>query len=89
VEAIILGIVIFGVIHAFLYRWLSPAWPSGTIPRGSRLASLIFLVAFLFWEFFTPSNQLGEPLPLMALELLFWALIALADGICIAAIMER
>jgi hypothetical protein len=86
---IIIGIIIFGVIHAFLYRWLSPAWPSGTIARGLRLGCLIFVLAFLFWEFFTPFNQFGEPLTLIALELLFWALIALADGICIAAIMER
>ncbi len=24
---IIVGIVLFGVIQAFVYRWLSPAWP--------------------------------------------------------------
>jgi hypothetical protein len=46
-------------------------------------------MTFLFWEFFTPFNQLGEPLGLIALELVFWALIALADGFAISAIMER
>lgn len=86
---IILGLIVFGVIHAFLYRWLSSAWAPGTIARGLRLACLVFFVAFLFWEFFTPFNQFGEPLPLIGLELFFWALIALADGISIAAIMER
>jgi len=86
---IILGITLFGVFHAFVYRWISSAWVPGTIARGLRLACLIFVVAFLFWEFFTPFNQFGEPLPLIALELFFWALIALADGIAIAAVMER
>jgi hypothetical protein len=86
---IIIGIVFFGVIHAFIYRWLSPAWPTGVLRRGLRMASLIFLLVFLFWEFFTPFNLFGEPLPLIGLELVFWALIALADGLAIAIVMER
>lgn len=86
---IIAGILFFGVIHAFIYRWLSAAWPAGVLPRGIRMASLLFLLVFLFWEFFTPFNQFGEPLPLIGLELIFWALIAIADGLAIAVIMER
>jgi hypothetical protein len=46
-------------------------------------------MTFLFWEFFTPFNQFGEPLPLLALELSFWALIALAEAFTIAFVMER
>jgi hypothetical protein len=86
---IIVGIVLFGIIHAFAYRWLSAGWPSGVLRRGARMASLIFLLVFLFWEFFTPFNLFGEPLPLIGLELFFWALIALADGLAIAIVMER
>jgi hypothetical protein len=86
---IIIGIILFGVIHAFIYRWLSAAWPSGVLERGLRMAGLIFLLVFLFWEFFTPFNLFGEPLPLIGLELLFWALIALADGLAIAVVMEK
>jgi hypothetical protein len=86
---IIVGIILFGVIHAFVYRWLSPAWPSGVLRRGLRMAGLIFLLVFLFWEFFTPFNLFGEPLLLIGLELVFWALIALADGLAIAIVMER
>lgn len=44
---------------------------------------------YLFWEFFAPFNQFGEPLPLIALELSFWALIALAWAFAIAFVMER
>ena len=86
---IIFGIVLFGIVHAFMYRWLSASWQSGILRRGVRMALTIFLLVFLFWEFFTPFNQFGEPLPLIGLELLFWALIALADGLSIAFIMER
>ena len=86
---IIIGLILLGIVHAYLYRWLSPAWPAGTVKRALSLALLVFLMTFLFWEFFTPFNQFGEPLKLIALELLFWALIALADAFAIAAIMER
>ena len=74
-----------GIIHAYLYRWISPAWPTGTVRSGISFA----LVTFLFWEFFTPFNLSGEPLGLIALELCFWAVIALADGFVISAIMDR
>jgi hypothetical protein len=84
---IIAGIVLFGIIHAYLFRWLSPAWSGGVIKQGFKFALLVFLMTFLFWEFFTPFNLFGEPLGLIALELLFWACIALADGLAISAII--
>lgn len=86
---IILGIITFGIVHAYLYRWLCPAWSAGILRRGLSLGLLVFVTSFLFWEFFTPYNQFGEPLRLIALELIFWCLIALADGFAISAIMER
>jgi len=86
---IILGIIGFGIVHAYLYRWLCPSWPAGVDKRALRFALLVFVMTFLFWEFFTPFNQFGEPLGLIAIELVFWGLIALADGFAITAIMER
>ena len=88
-QPIIVGMVLFGIGHAFIYRWLSVAWPQGILPRALRFAGLLFFMTFLFWEFFTPFNQFGEPLPLVALELSFWALIAIAEAFAIAFIMER
>ncbi len=86
---IILGLVVFGLAHAYLYRWLSAAWSPGIVSRGLSFSLLVFVMTFLFWEFFTPFNQFGEPLRLIALELIFWALIAMADGFTLSAIMER
>jgi hypothetical protein len=86
---IILGIVGFGIIHAYLFRWLSPSWPRSVAKRAIRFASLVFLMTFLFWEFFTPFNQFGEPIYLIALELVFWAFIAFADGFAISMIMRE
>jgi hypothetical protein len=86
---IILGLMLFGIGHAFIYRSVASAWPAGVLPRALRMSVLIFFMTFLFWEFFTPFNQFGEPLPLIALELSFWAVIATAEGIAIAWVMER
>lgn len=83
------GLVLFGIGHAFIYRWLSVAWPPGVLPRALRFAGLLFFMIFVFWEFFTPFNQFGEPLALVALELVFWGLIALAEALAIAAVTER
>jgi hypothetical protein len=85
---IITGLVLFAVVHAFIYRWLAPGWAPGIPARALRLAALVFLLSFVFWEFFTPFNQFGEPLALIALELTFWAAIALTEGWAITAVME-
>ena len=85
---IVLGLIAFGIGHAFIYWWLSVGWPRGIATRALRFAGLLFFMSFLFWEFFTPFNQFGEPLPLVALELSFWGLIALAEAFAIALVME-
>ena len=86
---IISGIILFGIAHAYVFRWVAPSWPGGIVNRGVRFSFLVFVMTFLFWEFFTPFNMFGEPLQLIALELFFWACIALADGMAIAAILEK
>jgi len=87
--AIILGIIGFGIIHAYLFRWFAASWPRGVAKRAIRFTCLVFLMTFLFWEFFTPFNQFGEPLFLIALELVFWAFVALVDGFAISTIMRE
>lgn len=86
---IIIGMVLFGIMHAFIYRSIAAAWPPGVWPRALRFAGLVFIMTFAFWEFFTPFNQFGEPLPLIALELLFWAIIAICEAFAITLILER
>lgn len=85
---IILGLMAFGILHAAVYQSIAETWPAGVIPRAFRMAALLFALSFAFWEFFTPFNQFGEPLPLILLELSFWAVIALAEGLTLAALLE-
>jgi len=85
---VIIGLILFAIGHAFVYDWLSPALPHGIKARTLRMAFLLFFLSFLFWEFFTPFNQFGEPALLIGLQLLFWAVIAIAEAFAIAAVLE-
>lgn len=85
---IILGLLLFGFIHATVYQSIAQAWPEGVIPRATRFAGLLFGISYLFWEFFTPFNLFGEPILLIALELVFWAIIASVEAFSIAVIYE-
>lgn len=85
---IIIGLILFGIGHAFIYQWLAPAWPPKIKARAWRMAALIFFLSFLFWEFFTPFNQFGEPPQLIGLELIFWATIAIGESFVIAIVSE-
>ncbi|MCA3593070.1 MAG: hypothetical protein IOC94_16390 [Methylocystis sp.] len=53
---IIIGMVLFGIGHAFIYRSVSAAWPTGIFPRAMRFGGLLFFMTFLLWEFFTPHS---------------------------------
>lgn len=87
-HVIFLGYVLFAIGHAFLFRSIAPAWPVGVISRSWRLALVIWGVSCLFFEFLGPFNLLGEPVPLVALELGFWAVTALAEAMVTVSILE-
>ena len=86
---IILGIMGFGIAHAYFYRRLRSSWPTGIMKRGLFFSLFIFVMTFIFWKFFTRFNQFGEPTGLIAIELTFCALIALAGGFAIIELRGR
>jgi hypothetical protein len=53
---IVLGLLGFSLFHAWLYAQLARHWPSGLWPRTWRLAGLVFILSYAFFEFFTPFN---------------------------------
>ncbi len=85
---IVIGLMLFSIGHAYIYSWISANWPRGILQRTMRFAGLIFFMTYLFWEFFTPINQFGEPLQLVAIELMFWSIIAISEAFSIVYIME-
>ncbi|PPK46722.1 hypothetical protein B0G57_102317 [Trinickia symbiotica] len=85
----LIGLLLFGCVHAAIYDWLAPHWPTGVTARAIRFAGLNFVLAYVFFEFFAPFNLFGEPLVLVALELIFWLIVATAEAFVIASIAER
>jgi hypothetical protein len=77
---IVSGLMLFAIFHAFAYREVAAALPAGFWPRCWRYALALWVSVFVFWEFFTPFNQFGEPLALLALEVVFWLVTALAEA---------
>jgi hypothetical protein len=45
---IIGGLFTFGLIHGFIYRWLSPAWLAGITARAVRFALLVSMLSYVF-----------------------------------------
>jgi hypothetical protein len=86
---VLLGYLLFGIGHAFLFRSVAAAWPEGAAPRTWRLAVVIWGLSCLFFEFLGPFNLLGEPLSLVALELSFWATAALADSTVVVSMLRQ
>src|SRR5215510_15139972 len=63
--------------YAFLFKHISVLWPHNYWSRVWRLTLIMWFFSLLFFEFQGPFNLLGEPLPLVGLELVFWGISAL------------
>jgi hypothetical protein len=85
---ILAGLLLFGIVYAFLYRSIAPAWPRGLHQHSLRLAIVVWL-ATAFAEFMGPFNVLHEPVPLAALSLGFWAVSALAEAYVLVLIVRQ
>ena len=85
---ILIGIVLFAIAYAFLYRSVGAAWAPGIKARAPRLAALIWLGA-VFSDFMGPFNVLHQPLYLSVLAWTFWAVPALLEAAVIVAVLDR
>jgi hypothetical protein len=84
------GLVILSVIHAWLFNILMPSIPGKTwLKKGLFWGLTIWLMYWLFQEWFIYNTLLGEPLILNALELAILVLGSLAEGIIIAFFLAR
>jgi hypothetical protein len=82
---IFIGWTIILIGYAFLFAHISVLWPRGFWRRWWRLGLLIWFFSLLFFEFQGPYNLLGEPAPLLLLELLFWMICAFGGAVVIVA----
>lgn len=84
------GLVILSVIHAWLFSVLMPSMPGKTwLKKGLFWGVAIWLMYWLFQEWFIYNTLLGEPLFLNALELTILILGSLVEAIVIAFFLAR
>lgn len=85
---ILVGLLMFGIGYAVLFRVIATAWPPGVHQRALRLALIVWL-ATAFSEFMGPFNVLHEPAALATLGLGFWAVSALAQAYTLVLVADR
>ena len=84
------GLVLLSIIHAWLFSVLMPSIPGKTwLKKGLFWGLTIWLMYWLFQEWFIYNTLLGEPLLLNVLELTILMVGSLVEGIIIACILVR
>lgn len=84
------GLVLLSVIHAWLFSLFMPSLPGKTwIKKGLFWGFTIWLMYWVFQEWFIYHTLLGEPLLLNLLELAILMLGSLTEGFLIAFFLAR
>jgi hypothetical protein len=84
------GLVILSIVHAWLFNVFMSSIPGKTwLKKGLFWGLTIWLMYWLFQEWFIYNTLLGEPLILNALELAILMLGSLVEGILIAFVLAR
>ena len=85
----ILGLLLLGGVRGLVFAGIVGGLPAPIFKRGVAYGVILWSLAFLFFEFFTPFNLFGEPMPLLALQLAFWFVVAQVEGIVISAVYGK
>jgi hypothetical protein len=86
----IAGLIVLSVIHAALYTALVPSLPGRTwIGTGLFWGLTIWLMYWVFQEWFIYRTLLREPFILCSLELLFLLIGSCIEGLVIAFLLRR
>ena len=84
------GLVILSIIHAWLFSILMPSIPGKTwLKKGLFWGLTIWLMYWLFQEWFIYNMLLGEPFLLNVFELTILMLGSLVEGVVIAFFLAR
>lgn len=73
-----------GAVHGIIFMMIEPALGGSRTTRGLRFAVVLWALMALYFEFHTPFNMLREPILLVGLELLFWIVVVLVEGLALS-----
>ncbi len=84
------GLIVLSVIHGWLYVVFAPSIPGGTwFKKGLFWGLTIWLMFWLFQEWFIYHTLLGEPILLNALELALLLVGSCVEGLTIAFVLRK
>lgn len=72
---------VLGALHGLVFAAIEPSLPQGRVARGAAFAAILWVLMALYFEFHVPFNMFGEPPVLVAVELLFWVVVVLVEGV--------
>lgn len=75
-----------GVVHGLVFMLIEPSLGRTRFLRGMWFAVVIWASMALYFEFHTSFNMFRESVPLVMLELGFWVIVALVEGIVLSFI---
>lgn len=87
--AFALVLALLGVVHGLIFVRIAGSLPSNRLKRGLLYGLIIWLMSHLFFELNGPYGLLGEPLPLVGVELTISFIGALAEGVIMSAVYGR
>lgn len=86
----VVGLIVLSVIHSWLFSVLKPSIPGRSwVQKGLFWGLVIWLMFWVFQEWFIYHTLLQEPLLLNAFELMILLVGSLVEGLCISAILSR
>jgi hypothetical protein len=89
IAASVAGLVVLSAVHSWLFSILAPAVPGTTwLRQGLFWGLVIWLMYWLFQEWFIYHTLLGEPILLNLLELAILLVGSLAEGVVIAFVLR-
>lgn len=84
------GLILLSIVHSWLFNMLAPSMPGKTwIGKGLFWGMSIWLMFWLFQEWFIYRTLLGEPWLLILIELCILLLGSLTEGLVIAAMLKK
>lgn len=86
--AVFAGFTVLIMGYSFLFEASRKAWPEGYWNNVIWLALLIWFFSCTFFEFFGSLNLLAEPIPLISIELVFWAVCSVGASITIVGLLR-
>lgn len=85
----VVGLVVLSAAHGLLFEMLSPALPGRTwLQKGAAWGAVIWVMYWVFQEWFVYHSLLGEPFVLAAFELLILLVGSVTEGVVIAALLR-